>query len=675
MYFLITIYILTNRITNISKTHFEKATIYQYSLIWNSLIKRLHILMEQQVSSITRDKDLLKSITENNRAGIASSIAPTFNRLLASETLDGIRLFNKDGVELWSDIKSSNDSSLALVAKRSLTSRSIETGFSASDEGHTFYNFAFPIFDSRAFIGVALFSRNLNSESISIFNQKNISVVVSKNHINAFDKDTRNNFETLNKELIKEFKDGNSYYRMVGLPIHDFDNHPISGVYFTRNISEDYFAQQTSLRIVYLISILLLAACLIILYQFVVREGARLLDLEENKNTQLAHANKLMKEANNSKNNFLSKISHELRTPLNGILSLIELVRQRPLDDDQRNDLDTMKGCANHLSKMVDTIFEFSSLSSNAQAFQSEVFSVQKLVAGLVKEQITELKQKSIELILDFSKNSPKSIKSDPKRLRRIFECLISNAIKFSKIQGCVIIFVESIKEVDQKLLLHCAVSNTGMGIPKDKQSDIFTQFNQLDNSKTREHEGIGLGLTITKMMVESMNGRIWLNSKNNIGSAFHFIIEIQEASLDSEEESSSATSSNIQCIEQTNNVLVIEDYPPDQSTISRTLNLKGFNVQVATTGVQALKVANQQNFDFILMDINLPDINGLELTKSIKGSKSINNNTPIITLTSENSSSLERTYHEIGMYGYLTKPLCIENLNKIISLLPHKTT
>lgn len=679
--FVASVYILTSRVRAITQSRFENDSIYQYSLIWDSLVKQKYLMMEQQITALTRDKDLLNGLFNNDINAVAQAVLPTSNRLIATEAVSQILIYDIDSKLVWPSKSELRASESRLLAQQSLSSASIVSGFDLLSNGNTAYLLSFPLYLRGRIVGSAIYLRDLSSEVSNLKLGSGALEVYLRSSLSKNDfADPLQKFliESLSlgsETTIKERYINSNYYQIIGLPIISISKSLISNIYFIRNTTNENLLEKRSIDRLRLFGMLIILFCLIALYIFIVREGAKLLNIETERNYKLNIANKKMQEAAECKSNFLSAISHELRTPLNGILSLVELLMSSPLDEHQRSDVVTIKECGDNLNHIVDSIFEFSALSNNTNHNDLNVISLAQLLNEVRKKFEESASARSIEfLVVDREDRMPDFVIADQTKLRRIFDCLISNAIKYSDSSGAVIVYFEMLSKLGSEITLHGVVADTGIGIPMEKQQEIFSPFTQIDNTVTRSHGGIGLGLALTKLIVEMMGGRIWLESKVGIGSAFHFEIKVLLASqeqIESYNQAPAESFKNIRFENRTkaiNKILLVEDFAPDQSAISRALTKGGFHVTVADSGGQALNVAQQENFDLILMDLHIPDINGMNIAQTIMKGSSVNSGIPIIALTSDTNVALRSACREIGMQGYLSKPLSMENFKSLVA-------
>lgn len=387
-----------------------------------------------------------------------------------------------------------------------------------------------------------------------------------------------------------------------------------------------------------------------------------LMDITERKvvESSLKSAKEAAEIANKTKSEFLANMSHEIRTPINGIVGMVDLTLATELSNEQKENLMIVKSCANSLVKVINDILDFSKLEARKLVIENINFDIKSLIEETMKAHYPSAIKKGIELNYTFSLAIPKYVIGDPSRLQQILNNLISNAIKFTE-RGEVWVKVKEIKNQDNELELQFSVEDTGIGISEDNIGMLFKSFSQLDGSITRRFGGTGLGLEISKQLSEIMGGRLWVESKSGIGSKFCLILKFV---IGTKVEIPPKEIVQLKNIDRPYNILLAEDDKVNQLVITRILKERGYLVDTAVNGLQAVEMCLKNSYDAILMDIQMPVMDGIEATKRIKErDKCI----PIIAITAYALKGDREKFLAHGMDEYISKPIKIEELYSII--------
>jgi PAS domain S-box-containing protein len=373
------------------------------------------------------------------------------------------------------------------------------------------------------------------------------------------------------------------------------------------------------------------------------------------------------------KSDFLSNMSHEIRTPMNAIIGITDLLLDNVESKTHRDYLNSIKYSADNLLVIINDILDFSKIEAGKIIFESITFDLHENLEELRKAFTYKTDEKDLELMVNIDAEVPKMIIGDPYRLNQILFNLLGNAIKFT-IEGSIIINVKVKQQVGDRYLLHFAVTDTGIGISNDKINTIFESFTQAYTDTSRKFGGTGLGLAITKNLVELQNGYLGLQSSINKGSTFYFEIAYTTAKniLPVKPESESNAAGKPESLNGYR-VLLVEDNTMNQLVAQQILLKWQAWVNIAENGSEALGMLEQYHYDIVLMDLQMPEMNGYEATEQIRKGKGIvlNPGIPIIALTADAFEETREKVLAVGMNDFITKPFKQQELySKIIKYL-----
>lgn len=371
--------------------------------------------------------------------------------------------------------------------------------------------------------------------------------------------------------------------------------------------------------------------------------------------------------ANIAKSHFLANMSHEIRTPLNGITGFLQVLMQMEASDQQREIFDIMYSSSRNLLKIINDILDFSKIEAGKMELMISDFNLRYIVADIIKQFSHQTKRHGLVMSFNIEESIPDVLKGDQLRLKQILINLMQNAVKFTE-KGKIEIIVETYTRSETEIRLLIRVLDTGIGINPSKQQDIFDNYSQADNSITSKYGGTGLGLAIVKRLVELMHGFIWVESKPDKGSCFFIILpfsiynELPEQAP-SEEHYTVPKGSKLQ-----GRILVVEDERINQLVTMRQLATWGLDVDLAKNGFEAVKMHAEYNYDVILMDIQLPVMDGITATSKIRDMEIAKNiHTPIIAFTASALVGDRERFLAAGMDHYIAKPIDVAELFAIL--------
>ncbi len=374
------------------------------------------------------------------------------------------------------------------------------------------------------------------------------------------------------------------------------------------------------------------------------------------------------KQASKAKSEFLANMSHEIRTPLNAILGFIDLLKEKETDGEKLKYIQTIQSSSTTLLGIINDILDFSKIESGNLNIEKIDFNTHEELGTIADLFRAKASEKSVSLSFNIDKEIPKALKSDPLRIKQVVANMLSNAIKFTPRNGRIELLM---KYVDGKL--HVSVKDNGIGIAEDKQADIFKAFSQAESSTTRKYGGTGLGLAISAKLVSMLGGKLKLESQKDNGSRFYFEIPVQ---IGLYKEKVKPKASDTDAIKG-KRILLVEDNKANQMFMSLILKKFGLIFDMAGDGVEAVSAYKKDYYDLILMDENMPNLNGIEATHQILEYEQMQNmrHTPIVALTANALKGDRERFLEAGMDEYLTKPLDKDKLAQVLNdfLVPQK--
>jgi signal transduction histidine kinase/CheY-like chemotaxis protein len=384
-------------------------------------------------------------------------------------------------------------------------------------------------------------------------------------------------------------------------------------------------------------------------------------------NDDLQAAKARLEENSRLKSEFLANMSHELRTPINGILGMTELVLDTAITAEQREYLETVKHSAESLGAIVDDILDFARIEAGKLKLVPGPIALRASLREMIEPFALRARERGVKMEADVAAEVPDALVADWGRLRQTLVNLVSNAVKFTE-RGEIVLAIRFASDAgrDQETRLHFSVRDTGIGIAADKQKTIFAAFTQADGSATRRYGGTGLGLAICAQLVDLMGGRIWVESEPGTGSTFHFTACLNLASATRVEGGLAPLAQALGtapgppqpeapgCL-----ALVAEDNPVNLRVAQRMLEKRGFRVIAASNGRLAVERWRREFPNLILMDLQMPEMDGLTAAREIRLAEAVlGGHVPIIALTANSMTGDREKCLEAGMDAYLSKPV-----------------
>ncbi len=420
--------------------------------------------------------------------------------------------------------------------------------------------------------------------------------------------------------------------------------------------------------------------------------GSRLLISEENEGTRGAvvvfrdytkkkkEEQALIKAKENAesmakaKSDFLAVMSHELRTPLNGIMGMTDLIYGMELSPEQKDCMDTIKAGSESLLTLIRNILDYSNLESGTIQIENKPFSIEKNIREIVDNYQIHTEKKGLKLITHIDPSVSQTVIGFERGFKQVVRNLLDNAVKFSEKVEIRLLVTQTSKN-DGTADIRFTIQDKGIGIAEDHIPELFKPFTQADSSYARKFEGTGIGLSICHKLVEHMQGEITASSKPGKGSVFTFSMKVSEVSKNWQKNVLSSELTNKDAVPLSQafskhyplKILVAEDNHMNQKIISKVLNKLGYSPHMANNGLEAVACVRKESFDLILMDLQMPEMDGIEATRTICTELSGEKQPVIIALTANVSDEVKKRCYAAGMKDYITKPMKINTLVQVL--------
>lgn len=391
------------------------------------------------------------------------------------------------------------------------------------------------------------------------------------------------------------------------------------------------------------------------------------------KNEQLQRSQELSMQAQSAtkaKSRFLAQMSHEIRNQMNAIIGLGDVLSRSPLNAEQSAYIDLLRDSSHALLAIINDVLDFSKIEAGKLALETMEFDLSQTIEQTAKLLNNQAKEKNLSLVTVVAPEIPRVLHGDPGRLRQILINLIGNAIKFTEAGEVALRVIQQSKD-EERVIIHFSISDTGMGIPEDLHNRLFQTFTQLPHLETDKQHGTGLGLSICKKLVEQMGGEIGAQNRKGKGATFWFALPFKYQNAGAQPIDQTKMP-NRTCPDGpsllSGHVLLVEDNPTNQMVATMQLKELGLRADVATDGRQAIEAIAKENYALILMDCQLPGMDGYEATRQIRKMEAINgHHVPIVAITAHAMLGSKGECLAAGMDDYICKPISLEDLRAVL--------